>query len=462
MGAWAQGWQTGENIEAQRRARQQQLQDEQRQAKEAALQNQLNSGAITAGQYGQGLNDLYAHEPAESRLGRIGRGLERAVGMRKKADAQKQQADAKLAAQPSPRADFARIEAGAKTPQQLAEEKATATTQQGIKGAQAAYDTYLRMSPGASEDNKRVMAALLGVPNYRPTTDEMQRQDYQAALAGGYQGSNEQWKAEQAAKGRAAGSPAKTPQFKPGVSGGKNVFAYYNTDQKAWLDSNTQQPLADFRPAPNFAQTGLYGLDTGYDSQGNPVPVLLDRRSGRVVPAPSGIVAPPQAKGIEGQRTAAIAGDALLRTMMGAADRAKAGDQQAMLSIVANHIGMTLGAQKGARINQAVWNEATESAPWLANIEKSFGPDGYLQGVKLSPQQIDQMVELGKLRRDVMWEQASQTAAAAGVNLLVPQFQLYPVAAGPAPKAGQTVAPQGGGNVENWVRDPKTGKLVKQ
>ena len=38
------------------------------------------------------------------------------------------------------------------------------------------------------------------------------------------------------------------------------------------------------------------------------------------------------------------------------------GDQQAMLSLVANHIGMTLGGQKGARINQAVWNEAVQSA----------------------------------------------------------------------------------------------------
>ena len=55
-----------QNVEAQA-AHKRQLQDEQRQSKEAALQSQLNSGAITAGQYGQGLNDLYAHEPAESR-----------------------------------------------------------------------------------------------------------------------------------------------------------------------------------------------------------------------------------------------------------------------------------------------------------------------------------------------------------------------------------------------------------
>lgn len=70
------------------------------------------------------------------------------------------------------------------------------------------------------------------------------------------------------------------------------------------------------------------------------------------------------------------------------------GNQQAMLSLVANHIGMTLGAQKGARINQAVWNEAVESAPWLKKVEAKFGPDGYLSGVTLAPEQMKQMVQL--------------------------------------------------------------------
>ena len=220
----------------------------------------------------------------------------------------------------------------------------------------------------------------------------------------------------------------KTPTMKAGTINGKSAFAYYSSDKGAWIDSNTGEPVSNFIPQPSFAQTGLYGLDTGYDASGNPVAMLLDRRTGKMTPAPAGLIAPAQSKGIETQRTAAIAGDSLLRTMMGAADRAKAGDQQAMLSVVANHIGMTLGAQKGARINQAVWNEATESAPWLQNVTKKWSPDGYLQGVVLSPQQVDQMVELGKLRRDVMWQQAAQTAEAAGVPLQVPEFQLKPTA----------------------------------
>jgi len=69
-------------------------------------------------------------------------------------------------------------------------------------------------------------------------------------------------------------------------------------------------------------------------------------------------------------------------------------NQQAMLSLVANHIGMTLGAQKGARITRAVWDEATGSAPWLARIDAHFDSDGYLKGVVLTNEQVNQMVGL--------------------------------------------------------------------
>ena len=82
---------------------------------------------------------------------------------------------------------------------------------------------------------------------------------------------------------------------------------------------------------------------------------------------------------------------------------ALAGNQQAMLSLVANHIGMTLGAQKGARITRAVWEEAIQSAPWIdQKISKWFHTDengdhifdGYKGGVTLTPDQINQMVDL--------------------------------------------------------------------
>jgi hypothetical protein len=84
-----------------------------------------------------------------------------------------------------------------------------------------------------------------------------------------------------------------------------------------------------------------------------------------------------------------------MMTMDKASAEAKQGNQQAMLALLTSHIGMTLGAQKGARITQAVFDEAVASAPWLATKQARFDKNGYLSGVVLTPTQIDQMVTLG-------------------------------------------------------------------
>jgi hypothetical protein len=78
------------------------------------------------------------------------------------------------------------------------------------------------------------------------------------------------------------------------------------------------------------------------------------------------------------------------------------GDQQAMISLVANHIGMTLGAQKGARINQAVWNEAVESAPWLSRSGARFDSRCFLSGVTLTSEQMRQMDRLAHEKVNVL------------------------------------------------------------
>ncbi len=70
------------------------------------------------------------------------------------------------------------------------------------------------------------------------------------------------------------------------------------------------------------------------------------------------------------------------------------GDQQAMLSLVTNHIGMTLGAQKGARITRAAFDEAVASTPWLQKVGAKFDERGYLSGVTLAPDQMHSMVKL--------------------------------------------------------------------
>jgi hypothetical protein len=79
-------------------------------------------------------------------------------------------------------------------------------------------------------------------------------------------------------------------------------------------------------------------------------------------------------------------------------------DQQAMLNLLTNHIGMTMGLQKGARITQAILQEAQQSQPWLANVKAKFDKDGYLSGVTLGPAQMKSMVNLarGRFSQDVV------------------------------------------------------------
>lgn len=95
---------------------------------------------------------------------------------------------------------------------------------------------------------------------------------------------------------------------------------------------------------------------------------------------------------------------------------ALAGDQQAMLSLVANHIGMTLGAQKGARINRAVWDEAVQSAPWMQRIAAKFDDRGYLSGVTLAPDQMRQMVRLAHEKVDTLKKHLDRLKSEAGVS----------------------------------------------
>lgn len=79
-------------------------------------------------------------------------------------------------------------------------------------------------------------------------------------------------------------------------------------------------------------------------------------------------------------------------------DAVKNHDQQAMLSLLANHLGMTMGLQKGARLTKDIINEAKESRPWLQGMGAKFDSDGVLSGVTLTQPQMKQMVDLGRGR----------------------------------------------------------------
>lgn len=95
--------------------------------------------------------------------------------------------------------------------------------------------------------------------------------------------------------------------------------------------------------------------------------------------------------------------------MSEALPQALAGNQQAMINLLYNHIGMTVGLQKGARITQDIINEAQRSAPWMATLLARIGVgNGFtmtpelMRGVVLAPEQMHQMVDLaeGRVEQD--------------------------------------------------------------
>ena len=254
------------------------LEDEQRNLKQSELDKQAASGAITPVQWGSATSDLYAHEPAESRLGRLKRGAERIVGMRKQADAQKAQADAKLAAQPSPKADYASIEASAKTPDQLAAEKAQATTDAGIAGSTAKWQAYQKLAEGLPPEKQAQLAQLFGVKPQAMTADVQKRADFAAFQKAHpeYKGSYEQWVTEQAATGKAA-APM-TPYQQAQDTYKKAALALAQAKLDASKDPNNpatkaalERASAEEQKAFSYVQRG-YATTLGTTPSGQPLP----------------------------------------------------------------------------------------------------------------------------------------------------------------------------------------------
>ena len=145
---------------------------------------------------------------------------------------------------------------------------------------------------------------------------------------------------------------------------------------------------------------------------GKPHQVLVDERTGETVrdlgvsgekPPQIRVETPGEERGAKNDvlkaYTPTLESAERMNVMTDAYEKAiKNHDQQAMLNLLANHLGMTMGLQKGARMTKDIINEAKNSQPWLAGMESKFDKDGYLSGVTLSPPQMRQMVNLGQER----------------------------------------------------------------
>lgn len=252
---------------------------------------------------------------------------------------------------------------------------------------------------------------------------------------------------------------AKPPTGKPKIAWGKKNGRFFSVQ----LDENNQfkKGTENFDAIPPASIAGRITEGTYHfvDEKGLIHAVKETRTS---VPMTGGAAAPsvPKTPGEAKEKAKAAAGDKIVgfkgtkdyadtKTAYEAAiDRtstmdqnltnALQGDQQAMLSLVANHIGMTLGAQRGARITRAVWDEAVESTPWLQRAAARFDERGFLSGVTLAPDQMRQMVRLAHEKVGTLKEHMDRLEKERRAS------------------TGEEEA------AEEYVRDPKTGKLVKK
>lgn len=105
--------------------------------------------------------------------------------------------------------------------------------------------------------------------------------------------------------------------------------------------------------------------------------------------------------------------------------KAMAGNQQAMVALLMDHIGMTLGLQRGARITKDAINAAEQSRGLVSGTASKLNftrdpqtgeevlnwQDPVRSGTTLTHQQISQMMDLGQAQHQVMWTNARAQAA---------------------------------------------------
>lgn len=191
MSAWDLGWQQGDASAKNQTARKQQLTDEQRQSREKLLVDGYQKGAITPQQVQKGIDDLYSHEPQESRLHRMGR-----VFSRKPAPEQG----------PSPKADFNGIIAGQKTPEQIRADNFNRGLNETEEKGNAEFEAFQRRKANARnpEEKAFVDTQFGSAPKESPTPfkefaspDGKQRQWFRVG------GQPEGWNAQQGAQGGA-------------------------------------------------------------------------------------------------------------------------------------------------------------------------------------------------------------------------------------------------------------------
>jgi hypothetical protein len=227
---------------------------------------------------------------------------------------------------------------------------------------------------------------------------------------------------------RTAGATPKEPKENKAVSGTLNGQPAWGVQtDKGWVDPQTQQAIPNFKPAPSFAETGLYEPVEVPLQGGGMAPGVFDKRTGRTsVTAPTSTPIPKEAqKPIEEALGTARGMDRLesaqRQILQGVEKRGDMGiagggpylNGPESMQFVANHIAMTFGAVKGARVGRDIIEQHIKARDLDQSVEAAA--QKVLSGGVITYSQAQQMMDTAKINRKSAWQQAQAAATQYGV-----------------------------------------------
>jgi len=169
------------------------------------------------------------------------------------------------------------------------------------------------------------------------------------------------------------------------------------------------------KPPPAKGAVSFHDDKSGRDVTGIPV---YNKATGKwELQELGGAIPKPAAGGAANNKTGMAAFDPALdasgrlKIMQDAAANPNAQNDMALLF---NHIGMTLSAQKGARITNAEIERAIKARSLPGDIQAMY--QKVQNGQFLTPEQRAQMVQLGVDNRKIIWEKARSKAKFYGVT----------------------------------------------
>lgn len=128
------------------------------------------------------------------------------------------------------------------------------------------------------------------------------------------------------------------------------------------------------------------------------------------------------------------------------------------VALLFNHIGMTLSAQRGARMSEAEIDRAIKSRSLPGDLQAAW--ERVQNGQFLTPQQRFDMVQLGIKNRELLWDQANRKAdfiGAEGSPEPAPYLKDFPTPARKPKAAPQQAAPS---FLQPYINDPKRRRIT--